>query len=198
MSDEAKKPVIEAETKEQAALADKEFREAIGTQSVTRNGVSKVLSIFKILKGDNKNKRYLAPQLDSASADTDLKWFGMEHAFGVLNTYLKRVFQETWLENIDPTTGQFNLAKFLTEGADFTSTGMKLKELDDKIDELQAAAALLVMNGDIWKDRATGEKSPDLLKVGELNSSILVYKAMRDKKSRKDKVADAEASVEVK
>lgn len=190
MAEETKKVVIPAESKEEALAADAAFRAEYGTQSSTRNEVSNSLHVFKILKGDNKNTRYLAPQLDAKQPEQSLKWFGIPAAFDVLNGFLKRVAQESWLENINPETGVLNLQQFLADIADFTAATMKLKEIDDKLEETRELAERLFMTGDL--------SNPDVAEqLRAYGDQINSYKAMRDKRSRKGKESTAEAAVQV-
>lgn len=197
MSEETKKVAIASETKEEALAADTAFHQQFGTRSIVRNGITKVLSIFKILKGDNKNRRYFAPQMTVETFDDDVQWYGKEYVVGSLNTQLKRAFQELWIESIDKETGLFNIDAFLSEGVDFTRAALKMAELDAIIEELQDKVGVLVLNGDLTP-KADGTPSDDVLKIRELQQSVNNYKAMRDKKSRKGKEAQAEPAVEVK
>lgn len=192
----AKKPEIPAETKEVALQKDNEFRadmqEKLAALSsdgtLVRNGpdgkpIAKSLQVHKILKGPNKNTRFLAPQLSAESFDNDSKWFGIPYVVDILNTYLRKAAQEEWLSAINEETGLLNLQEFLTEMADFTSAAMKIADIEEKIDELQELSRVILEND-----------NPDVDKLRALSASIRDYKAMKEKKSGKKK-PDAQASV---
>lgn len=201
----AQAPAIPAETKEQAAAADKEFQEAMSVMFATlgmkpvieRNKKEEPLHVFKILKGPNKNKRFLGPQLTVETLNEGIQWWGPAFVVDVLNTNLRRAAQEEWLNSIDKTTGVLNLAGFLSEMKEFTSAALKLSEIDDKIDELQELSRVLLEdpNADLGKN-PDGSPKPDLVKMISYKDSIRSYKEMRDKKSGKGK-QDAQPSVQV-
>lgn len=205
MADETKKDTVPAETKEQAAQRDAEFKQQMEESFKTlgqdgtleRSKIKKKLDVFKILKGDNKNTRFLAPQVSVESLDSDLKWFGPTYVVDILNTYLRRSFQVEWLKAIDPNTGLLNLQQFMVEGADFTSAAMKIADIEEKIDELQELSRELLESGDIGQN-PDGTDKPDLAQLRVYQNSIRDYKAMKEKKSNRGKEANAEASVQVK
>lgn len=160
--------------------------------SVVRNGVTKALSNFKIIRGDNKDKEYPAPAISAETLDEDIKWLGRDTVVSWLQTLCKRAAQEIWLDNLDPATGEVNVPKFLAELAEFTSVSLKLADLKDKYDELVAKQGMLV-------DQLDDAPSAETLKaIKDLRVAIQVVKAQMDAKSRKNKPeVQAEAAVAV-
>lgn len=194
-----KVPEIPAESKEVAAQKDAEFRQAMQEKlaalnsdgTLVRNGpdgkpIAKSLVVHKILKGPNKNTRFLAPQISAETFDNDAKWFGIPYLVDLANTYLRKAAQEEWLGAIDEETGLLNLQEFLTEMAEFTKAAMKIADIEDKIDELQEMSRVILEND-----------NPDVEKLRALSASIRDYKAMKEKKSGGKKKPDAQASVVV-
>jgi hypothetical protein len=159
--------------------------------AVIRNTVSKTLRNFKIIRGDNKDKEYQAPEITVETLDSDIKWLGRDTVVGVLQTFVKRASQEIWMDNIDEN-GQLNEAKFLAELADLTATSMKLADLKDRYDELVAKNGALI-------DALTDEPSAAELKsIKDLSSAISVVKAQMEARSRKTtKEVNAEPAVAV-
>jgi len=158
-------------------------------QTLNRNEVDMPLKPFKIVKGVNKDKEYLAPDItDVNNWENNLKWIGLPNVISCVQTFLKRTFQELWFDNVDETTGEFNMSKFLAEAADFTSAGMKLKEINDRLDELQATQGIIIRDKDL--------SDPNVIaQIKELNESILVFKAMKEARSRKKAEVEAEPAV---
>jgi len=166
--------------------------------SITRNGVTKTLSMFKIVKGKRKDTEYLAPKVDFSSPETwaqEVLWCGLQNVANVLQTFYKRAAQDIWLNNINPD-GTRNEAKFLKEMEDFTSAGMKLKEIWDKYEEVQATLGMRIKVATV-ADFTNPEWQTETRTLSEYG---LVLKAMADDRSRKNKPEaeeEAEAAVAV-
>jgi len=164
-------------------------------ESIVRNDITKELKTYKIVKGVNKDKEYLAPDVsDPQEWEQNQKWVGLPHVINCVQTFLKRTFQELWFDNIGDD-GVHNMAKFLTEAADFTAAGMKLKEIKDKLEELQAQQGQLIAK--LEPDSTGGFPASAMAAIKELNESILVLKAMAEARSRKKAETEAEPAVAV-
>jgi hypothetical protein len=161
------------------------------TYNVIRNTVVKVLDKYKIIRGENKDKEYLAPTISAETLDSDINWLGRDTVVSVLQTFVKRASQELWLDNVD-ANGVMNIPKFLEELKELTSASLKLADLKEKYDELVAKQGMLV-------DRLTDEPEPQLLvEIKNLGTAIKVVKAQMEAKSRKNKPeVTAEAAVSV-
>lgn len=159
--------------------------------SVTRNGVTKELSPFKIIRGENKDVEYPAPQFTAETWEQDSKWLGVDTLLGIAQTFVKRAAQELWLDN-KQDDGTIDIPKFLQELAEFTSASMKLAELKDRYDELVAKQGMLV-------DAISDTPTPEQIKaIKETKTAIQIVKAQMDTKSRKNKPeTTAEAAVAV-
>jgi len=185
------------------AAAKVEKLPPLPAQSVARKGsdgndISIELSTFQIVKGDNAGKQYLAPKITVENLDQMIEWHGRGNVVNILQTFDKRTFWSIWVDAIMPD-GTFNMVKFLKEAADFTSTGMKLKEIREKMAEVQAELSLLIRDGDISTTivvnpdgSKTKVKSADLLKIDKLNDEFLAYKDMEEKKARPGKAETAD------
>lgn len=166
-------------------------------KTITRNEVNWPLKTFKIVKGDKKDKEYLCPDItDPTTWELAQKWIGIPIITATVQRMLKQTFQALYFDNIDETTGEFNEGKFLTEGAEFTSTGLKLKEIRELLAETEEANAQLI---------AKAMKNPALFtdpawqkEIEDGNNLRAMYKAMEEQRSRKGKPeAEAEPSVVV-
>lgn len=159
---------------------------------ISRNGVDKTLSKFKIVKGDRKDKEYLAPSITVENWDSDAKWLGVANLVNVAQKWVKAAFQSNWFDSFD-AEGNFNLPKFIKESEDFTSTGMKLSEINDQLDEAQAKQALLIMNAETDAETGMFKNGADIKAIKEINETIVALRAMREARSRKGKEAEAPA-----
>lgn len=158
--------------------------------TVERNGVNLDFTNFKILKGKRANTEYPAPSVTADNIGNVIEWIGTANLINELQTLLKRKFQ-----NIsDQATGEdgvFNLPLFLKYAAEFTSAGMKLKEIADKLDELSAELTKLIDGADLTD---AGVQA----KVRELNDQIRAYRQMKEDRQRKPKEeTEAEPAVAV-
>lgn len=167
------------------------------TKTITRNEISWPLSIYKIVKGDKKDKEYLCPTITNPETwELAQKWIGIPIITATVQRMLKQTFQALYFDNIDEATGELNETKFLTEGAEFTSTGMKLKEIRELLAETEENNAQLL-------SRAT--KNPALFADPQWQADIeagnnlrAMYKAMEEQRSRKGKEdKEAEPAVAV-
>lgn len=167
--------------------------------SIKRNGTEKVLSKYKIVKGKKEGKEYLAPTFSLESWDSDAIWVGAANLVAVVQKFAKASFQDLWFGAIDETTGEFNMAQFVKQAEEFTSSGMKLAEINEQLDEAQAKQGLLIATAET--DEATGmfKHASDIAAIKEINNTIIALRAMRDARSRKTKEDEApEPSVETK
>jgi flagellar capping protein FliD len=158
---------------------------------ITRNGVTLSLGTFKILKGKRADQEYPAPVVSAENLPDITSWVGTSNLINELQTLLKRRFQSIYADSID-TNGQFNQALFEKYATDFTSAGLKLKEIQTKLDELSAQLSKLIDEGDM-SDEGTRAS------IKELNDQVRAYRQMKEDRQRKPKEEDEEeAAVEVK
>jgi len=153
---------------------------------IERNGVNKTLGNYEIVKGDKKGTKYQAPTITIENYETDVVWFGVSNIVNCVQTWAKRTFQQLHFDNVRED-GTFDEAKWLAEAADFTSAGMKLKDINEKIDELSTLQAQLVQTFD-------PSDTAQVANIRELGQQILVYKAMAEAKSRKKTTEVEEAA----
>lgn len=173
---------------------------------IERNGVTKELVEFEIVKGDRKGLKYLAPKVDISSPESwanEVTWGELKNIANCWQTFLKRVFQDVWFgcfteDGQQPgytDDGKPNtlMAKFLEKCKDFSAAGMKLKEIDRLIDETQTILGRRV-------ETASGEDFADAdwqHETKELNQYILLLKSMRADRERSraaDKTAEEDAA----
>ncbi len=170
-------------------------------QVVTRNEVDEVLGTFQIVKGEKrKGKQYLAPVVDFSTPEkweNMVKWTGLSTVAQVLQTFLKKTFQDIWFNAIDETTGLHNMEKFLLEAKDFTTSGMKLAEIYDKMEEAQAEVANMISSMPSGDDATVFAAWKT--KINEINDFVLALKAMAEQRSKRGKQAEdaSEPSVAV-
>jgi hypothetical protein len=163
------------------------------THSIERNGVSKVLSKFKILKGDNKDTEYLAPKFTTESWEQDKVWLG-DSLMGIAQKWVKSGFQSLWYDAIGED-GVFNWPKFLKEGAEFDASSMKLKEINELLDEVQAKLGLLIATAEIVEVNGlpTFVNPEDQQNIKRLNNEQLALRGMKDARSRKSAKSENDA-----
>jgi len=164
--------------------------------SVTRNDVtlSDEIIPFKRLKGDKANTFYPAIDLTLENKEKVFEWLGDGNLINIVRKALKATAQSIAGDSID-ADGRFDEALFAKYLTDFSSAGLKLKEINDLIDELQALAIQMIEKGhaviDGVKQEAivNGKFSPALMK---LNDDIRAYRQMREDKQRTPKKEEEE------
>lgn len=158
--------------------------------AVERNGVNLEFGSFKILKGKRANTEYPAPVVTADNVSEVAEWIGVSNLVNELQTLLKRKFQNIYDQAVGED-GVFNMPLFLKYAAEFTSAGLKLKEITDKLDELQAELTKLIDGADLTSPATQG-------KVRELNDQIRAYRQMKEDRQRKPKEeTEAEPAVAV-
>jgi len=158
---------------------------------ISRNGVDLPLSKFKILKGDKKDSEYPAPKVEMDNLELFFKWYGIANVQNVMQNYAKRQFQIMVADSTDAETGVFNRELFIKYATDLSVAGLKIREINDKLDELQAQVAQIIDSDDL--DDPTVKAH-----LKELNGQVRAYRQMREDKSRKPKAeAEPEPSVAV-
>ena len=158
--------------------------------TVERNGTNLAFSQFKILKGKRANTEYPAPVVSVDNIAEVIEWIGTANLVNELQTLLKRKFQNIYDQAVGED-GVFNLPLFLKYASEFTSAGLKLKEIADKLDVLKAELTKLIDGADLTSHSVQGQ-------VRELNDQIRAYRQMKEDRQRKPKEeAEAEASVAV-
>lgn len=167
--------------------------------TVKRNGVSKNLSKYKIVKGKKEGKEYLAPTFSLETWENDVVWLGAATLLNIAQKFAKVSFQDIWFSCIDETTGEFNEAQFAKQAEEFTSSGMKLAEINEQLDEAQAKQGLLIATAETDAETGMFKHASDIAAIKEINNTIIALRAMRDNRSRKTKEDEApEPSVETK
>jgi len=158
--------------------------------TVERNNTALEFGNFKILKGKRANTEYPAPVVTPENLAEVCAWIGTSNLVNELQTLLKRKFQNIYDQAVGED-GVFNLPLFVKYAAEFASSGLKLKEIADKLDELQAELTKLIDGADLTDSSVQG-------KVRELNDQIRAYRQMKEDRQRKPKEeTDAEPAVAV-
>lgn len=155
---------------------------------VTRNEVDLGLKNHKILKGKRADTYYPAPEVTAANLSHIQKWMGEANFINMCQTYLKRTFQTIAANAVNSETGLFDEALFVKYAEDFTTSGLKLKEINDKLDELQAQLTRLIDAGE-WV--TNDEKKKELQ---DLNAQVRAYRQMKEDRQRKPKADEDEES----
>ena len=154
---------------------------------VERNGVKLPLVNYKIIRGENKDKEYPAPQVTAENLASVLKWIGDSTLQGLILPKLKATFQELWLDAPLLSDGTRDVAVFLKNAADFAAVAKKLKELRDEKDELSTRVAMLL-------DKAETKEQFDELRG--LGAAIRALNDQIEARSRKGKEMETEPAVE--
>ena len=157
---------------------------------VNRNELDNTLGWFKILKGKRAGVEYPAPVIEASEQSilNFVKWAGPSNVSNMLQTLVKRMFQSILTECVNKETGEINWDLFIEQAKNFTTAGLKLAEINDKLDELQAQFTKLV-------DESGDDFSPETqAKLRELNSQVKAYKQMKLDRSRKPKEDEDEAA----
>jgi len=165
--------------------------------AITRNGTSLALSQYKIVKGDRKNAKYLAPTITKENFQTLLNWYGVDNVVSILQRNAKAVFQGIFFDAYDEKTGEWLQEKFTTEAARFDVAGLKLKEINDQLDEAtERQVNLMAAPLD-----ANGQFDPEVTKqMLVIRDQIAALRAMKEEKSRKPSKSEnqqAEPAVQV-
>lgn len=150
---------------------------------INRNGVDLPLRDFEFVKGDRQGQKYPAPKIGDTEEDWNqiVKWYGVANLKNDLQTLLKRRFQTLYDDCINEEDGKFNKELFIKYASNLSSVGgLKMKEINIKLDELQAEAVALSELED-WD-------SPENMAKGRaINLEIKAYRQMRDDRSKKKK-----------
>jgi hypothetical protein len=148
--------------------------------AVERNSIKLPFVNWKILKGERANGFYPAPKVTVENLNEVCNWIGESILVNELQTILKRRFQNIFVDALNGD-GQLDEALFMKYAVDYSVSGMKLKEINDKLDELQAQLTKLIdagewMTNDVVKQELSG-----------LNDQIRAYRQMREDRQRKPK-----------
>ena len=151
--------------------------------TVSRNEASIPFTNFRILKGKRADTFY--PAIDVTKIDRALleKWVGESNWINMVQTSLKKVFQLI-AANCTNEAGVFDENLFSKYAADFTTTGMRLKEIRDKIDELTAELTKII-NGGLW---ATDDQVKNQMLA--MNKELMTYRQMEEYKKRTPKTEE--------
>ena len=193
MADETKEPEVSDEQIPRVALTE--------SYTLTRNEgkddeVTKPLKQFKIIKGKKKDLVYLCPEVDFSTPEAwaeEVKFGGLGNIANNWQSFLKRAFQDMWLNNLNRVTGLVNIPAFLEEAKEFTSAGLKLADIVEKLEEAQSLLLDLVS---ALEATEAGEFTPeDRKKLIETKAYINLLKEQKEKRSRPRR-ADAEEASE--
>lgn len=175
---------------------------AFNPEPVERNGIVKMLTPMRIVKGDREGQPYLAPQFDDTNdLVKEITWWGKGLIKSIVDSFAKKEAQNIWFDesNIDES-GQFLLGKVLSEMKDLTGTSMKLSEIADRLEEVQAIMSQLFRSNK-WRDTSDPEgckACQDKMKeYDDYYLSLRAMQAKRQKKKNADKASDP-AIAEVK
>lgn len=156
---------------------------------INRNDVGLNLEFFRILKGENENKFYPAPRVTPENLQTFLSWLGTTTLISELQTVVKRKFQNI-AKSATGEDGVFNVELFVKYATEFTSAGMRIKEINDKLEELDAELMKIIDAG-AWE--GTDEAAVAARhRINELKDEKNAYKQMKEDKQRKPKADEAE------
>jgi len=159
---------------------------------ITRNNKELALGTFEFVKGDRQGQTYPAPVVNASTLETVIAWLGLPFLENELQTLLKRRFQTLYDDCIDEN-GKFNLELFVKYASNLSSVGgLKMKEINLKLDELQAEAVAISELED-W------DSAENMAKGRKINLEIKAYRQMRDDRSKKKKEdADEAPSIQAK
>lgn len=162
---------------------------------ISRNNINKPLTKFKIVKGKKEGKEYLAPQVSVETFDDDVAWLGQVNIVSIIQKWLKASAQSIWFSCFDEE-GNFNQALFEKEMSNLTETGMKLKEINEQLDEVEATLGLILQQAEVDEDTGLFKDASIIRKMKELNNTKLALRAQRDARSRKGKTATEEGEAD--
>ncbi len=183
-------------------MADNETKEAKPTPPVydivcERNGVTltsadKEIVPFMRLKGKKANTFYPSIDITLANLPKVLEWLGANNHLNILRKYVKAAGQSIAAQCIN-AEGFFDAALYAKYLAQLTSTGLKISEIQDLIDELQATATRFIDEGELMIDGVlvqafginpeTGKPGPSP-ELKKLNDDIRSYRQMKEDKQR--------------
>ena len=150
---------------------------------------------FKILKGKRADTVYNAPLVTVENVQDVIDWIGIPTLVNEFGTLLKRKFQNIHFGAV-LEDGTFNQEKFLIDAANFTATGMKMKEINDKLEELSASIAKMLHAGTYSKRGHDGKPTTEALEaqsaLAKLGDESRAYMAMKEERSRKPKEEEVE------
>lgn len=120
-----------------------ENKSTIPARSVTRNGISKVMSIATFgKKSNNAGKQFPLPVTSVADFDKEKDWYGLDFIVGVANKASRLIFAEIFLDEDYQkeleATGTYPWDKWQADAEDFTAGVAKLSSLMEDLDDLVA------------------------------------------------------------
>lgn len=158
---------------------------------VTRNDVNMPFKFFRILKGKRANTLYPSVEVTPETLVDIEKWIGTPNLVNQIQNFLKKIFQSIALQSVNTDTGVFDEALFVKYAVDFTTTGMKLSDINDKLDELTAELSKMIDTGAWMKDDAARAALTDL------NNQVRAYRQMKEDKQRKPAEPDEDVQPSV-
>ena len=144
---------------------------------------------FSILKGKREGTVYKAPEVTLENLDKVLAWIGRGNLLNEISTILKRKSQNIWFNAIG-SDGVIDLTRFVTDMENFSTSGMKIKEIDDKLTELSAQLTKIVRAGVLFQTGTEADAAK--AEATRLADEIRAYTAMREDRSRTPKVEEAD------
>lgn len=191
--------------------------------SIKRNDMSKELSkaVFSPKSPDYKGMTFFTPVLDIPKVDyitidgkserilrnvDDYVWVGLDQVSGAVNKILRGVFGALTIDNIKENNGEFNLADFIEDAADFTAARQSLSNISDELDDLQALQMSYAFDPDFINpfndDNSPKPRFLELQKqIQEVNRRVKPLREKRDAiereyQARAQKRKDAKAAKE--
>jgi hypothetical protein len=156
--------------------------------NISRNGVSKALSLFVGKRDTWKDKPYQAPQVTDETFDTDIVWVGKANVKNFLNTILRRISQDYLEDATDEKTGIFNEDQFITYMQDFAAAGLKLAELKELYYDEVAKMTTYIGSEEFTEELMSGHPSrieAARAKANTMKTAINGLKAEMDARSNR-------------
>lgn len=172
---------------------------AVPSRPLTRNELVKDLTPMRIVKGTREGQPYLAPQWNPKNdVLAEIAWWGLAYIESVVNRDAKKGAQDIWFDEsqIDEA-GQFLIDKVIQEMAEFDKGGLKLSEIQDRLEEVQAIMSQILRSGKLFDDSDPVSRDEARKKMKEYDNYYLSLKAQKEKRSKKKTETAAEPSIAV-
>lgn len=152
---------------------------------ITRNGISKTFtkSVFG-KKSPNAGVEFYTPEFSVGEFENDTKWAGLDWFISLGTRAARKLFGDIHLDNIDKDTGKLNTAAWQADAEDFTSGVIKLKELEEEIEDLVSQSQVYLLDERFGETDDEGKPTPYAL---ELSSNAVrvtnILKPLRAQKA---------------
>ena len=200
---------------------------------INRNNTSLTLAkeVFGKKSKEHVGKEFFAPQIgdslpvlvkdvdvngtkqDVLTNINSLLWIGIEDMVGILDTSMRRIAAEIYLDNLDEKTGQFNQAQWELDIADFSAGFDRLSDIETQLDNLAAEQVKIVDDENFGAEDANGVKTeaaaalekelhninskvkPLRIKKATITAKYAARAAVRVARKEKEKLAQGSAPV---